>query len=82
MPVAADWRMLGRKLGLEEYQLKIIECENLAVAEKLVAALDEWLRKKPDASWADVIRALEIMRENTLVEKIRKKYTPAGMSMH
>ena len=72
--VSAGWRALGLKLGVEEWQLKIVECDHSTCQDKLVATLDQWLRKKTDASWTDVARALKEMREFALAVRITDRY--------
>lgn len=72
--VAADWRSLMLRLGLEQWQLRIISRDHPTVREQLESALDLWLRNKRDASWADVVCALEGMEEKVLASRIRTKY--------
>ena len=72
--VSADWRTLGLKLGVEEWQLKVVERDHCSCKDKLVAALDKWLKMKTDTSWVDITDALKAMGEFALAMRVKDKY--------
>ena len=72
--VAANWMLFMTELGLKKRQLDIIDCDHPKVREKLLKALDSWLHSKRDASWADIVFALQGIEEKVLASHIEKKY--------
>ena len=71
-----DWFLLGINLGLPEHELSKIR-QNYAhqgIDQQRVEMLNLWLRCTPNATWEDVVRALEQMGENRVAENIREKY--------
>ena len=62
------------RLGRKQYQLNEIDCDHHMVRDKLVSALNLWLRAKKGASWMDVVTALRGVGEEVLASKIEEKY--------
>ena len=77
--VTAKWFQLGINLGLETYELNMIQRDNQGSDQQMLQTLDVWLRREPNASWVDVVNALEEMRENKAAKNIRQKYIRGGI---
>ena len=58
-----DWHGIGRRLGLTMSQLRRIEITfHIHGVERIKAEMfDVWLKSSPNASWTDLITALEAM---------------------
>ena len=69
-----DWFSLGLNLGLQKHELTKIERDYQGNDRRRVEMLDLWLHRTPNATWEDVVRALQQMGENTVAEIIREKY--------
>ena len=69
-----DWYQLGIHLGLQTYELIQIEHDHHGNERRKQEMLNLWLRRKPDAGWRDVVRALQQMEENRVAESIRQNY--------
>ena len=69
-----DWFSLGLNLGLQKHELTKIERDYQGNDRRRVEMLDLWLHRTPNATWEDVVRALQQMGENVVAENIREKY--------
>ena len=69
-----DWFSLGLNLGLQKHELTKIERDYQGNDRRRVEMLDLWLQRTPNATWEDVVRALQQMGENVVAENIREKY--------
>ena len=75
VPLMAEWRALGRRMGLPEHELSAVELDYPASLEKLCAVISRWLKtREPAASWDDVISLLTDMKQYRLARNIREKY--------
>jgi len=76
LSTVVDWYQLGMKLGVPDYKLDEIERNHPTdgVSRWRDEVLSLWLRLIPNASWNNVIRALQQMGEKALAEKIRHKH--------
>ena len=79
LSTVSDWYQLGLKLGVPDYKLDEIQRYHSSSQWKL-ETLKLWLQLKPNASWMNVVRALQRMEENTLAKWIRQKYMRRGSS--
>ena len=71
-----NWFLLGINLGLPKYELSKIQ-QNYAsqgIDQQRLEMLDLWLQRTPNATWEDVVRALQQMGENRVAENIHEKY--------
>ena len=50
------------------------------ICDQRLALYEKWLHAYPNASWDDVIRALEIMKENTIASKLKIKFPKTPQS--
>ena len=69
-----DWFSLGINLGLQKHELTKIERDYQGNDRRRVEMLYLWLQRTPNATWEDVVRALQQMGENAVAENIREKY--------
>ena len=72
----SDWHQLGLYLGIDSTSLDTIQTKypNVGNTRWRNEVLSEWLRKEENASWEDVINALNQMGEKRIALRIRKKY--------
>ena len=71
-----NWFLLGINLGLPKHELSKIQ-QNYAsqgIDQQRLEMLYLWLQRTPNATWEDVVRALQQMGENRVAENIREKY--------
>ena len=75
-----DWHGLGLKLGLTMSQLRGIELTyHMHGQGRLKAEMfDVWLKSSPNASWADLVRALEAMDMYRVASNVRAAYSPTA----
>ena len=69
-----DWHRLGINLGVPADELTIVENGNQSNNRRKARMLNLWLRCTPNATWEDVVSALEEMGENRVAENIRHNY--------
>lgn len=74
LPVAPEWWILGIKLGVPHYQLKIIQCSNVHSPEGLtlclVSMFDWWLNNSLDATYEKLATALKAIGKTNLALKV------------
>ena len=68
------WYNLGINLGLPTHELHKIESDYQGNDRRMLAVLELWLRRTPNAAWEGVVGALEEMGENRVAENIRQEY--------
>ena len=75
-----DWHGLGLKLGLTMSQLRGIELTHPRDGPGRLKAemFDVWLKSSPNASWADLITALEAMGMDRVASNVRAAYSPTA----
>ena len=69
-----DWMPFGVFLKLELSQLKRIEQEYSESKRRLLEMLGTWLKLFPDASWIDIVKALQSIDHKVLAQRIEEKY--------
>ena len=71
-----NWYQLGLYLNLQTHDLNKIQQDHAHQGNdrQMVEMLALWLRRTPNATWGDVVSALQQMRENRVAENIRQKY--------
>ena len=72
-----DWPYLGLALGIEKYQLDIIENENRGkVKDCKKAMISLWLDTADNTSWQCLVKALQspLVEETSLADDIAMKY--------
>lgn len=71
-----DWYQLGMKLGVPDHKLDEIQrsLPHEGVSRWRHEVLSLWLKLTCNASWRNVVRALQRMEESALAEKIQHKY--------
>ena len=81
------WEEFGDFLpGIESTHIEMIKANhrNAEVNAKKRALYDQWLHIDPNATWSNVIEALEKINENTLAAEIKSKLidsTSTGVSV-
>ena len=72
--MAPEWWILGIKLGVPHYQLKIIQCNNAHSPEGLtlclVSMFDWWLNNSHDATYEKLATALKAIGKTNLALKV------------
>ena len=79
LSAVSNWYQLGLKLGVPDYKLDEIHRNHSSTRWKM-EMLKMWRQLYPNASWINVVRALQQMKENTLAKMIRQKYLRRGSS--
>ena len=76
MAEVSDWHTLGIQLDLRGDQLDEIEQSHptAGVVRWKSEVLKKWLHSNTNASWENVVSALQNMKECELAERIRRKY--------
>ena len=71
-----NWYQLGLYLNLQTHDLSKIQQDHAHQGNdrQMVEMLSLWLRRTPNATWGDVVSALQQMRENRVAENIRQKH--------
>ena len=75
------WQRFGIHLSkIDQSDIRVIEQDNPGSTEKQRLALfGTWLRKCTDASWLDVVSALEKIEQYVLAEHLKLKYSPVSL---
>ena len=69
------WERLAIHLpGIEQKDIDIIKRDRNDTVDQKQCLYDVWLRAYPDASWEDVVHALEKVKENGIAKNIREKF--------
>ena len=76
----SDWYQLGIILGILPARLRKIEENYRGNDRRKTETLDTWLQQTPNASWSDVVSALQQMGENTVAESVQHQYIGAVAS--
>ena len=76
LTTVTNWYRLGINLNLQSHELDKIQQSyvNPENDRRMLQMLDLWLRRTPNATWEDVVSALEQMGENRVAETILQKY--------
>ena len=71
-----NWYQLGLYLNLQTHELDKIQQDHAHHGNdrQMVGMLSLWLRRTPNATWGDVVSALQQMGENRVAENIRQKH--------
>ena len=70
-----EWEKFAWNLkGITQKHIDIVKRDNTTISQQKSAILDKWIRVCPDASWKDVVTALEKAEENALAQKVTHKY--------
>ena len=71
-----NWYLLGLYLNLQTHDLSKIQQDHAYHGNdrQMLEMLSLWLRRTPNATWGDVVSALQQMGENRVAENIRQKH--------
>ena len=76
-----EWCKLGQKLGVEEFDLAVIEKDNPQNTQGALAAmLKKWLKITKDPTWREIVDALEAIKEIHLAAELETQYCPGMCS--
>ena len=68
-----NWQKFGTFLpGIKSEHIQVIEHENTRIDQQKAALFTKWLQVHPEASWQDVLFALETSEEHTLASTVQK----------
>ena len=69
------WLKLGLKLGVDEFDLEVIEKNKHLDAEGALAAmLKKWLEITAEPTWKAVVDALRAIKEMQLAKKVETRF--------
>ena len=69
-----SWEKFGAFLpGIKSEHIQVIERENRRIDQQKTALFSKWLSVHPEASWQDVLFALEKSQEYSLASKLYQK---------
>ena len=78
LATVTDWKKLGINLGVSKNDLDEIQHDNQWDYQRKLEMLKLWLQCTPNATWEDVVIALQKMGKNALAEGIHRKYIREG----
>ena len=68
-----NWQKFALQLpGVKIADTQIVDADQKNVEGKKIAIYSKWLKLYPNATWNDVIKALEVVGENNLAKKVRE----------
>ena len=68
-----DWYNLGLKLGIECYDLEVIQADHTGVKAQTRAMFIKWLKICTTPSWKAIITALKKINEKSLANEVAAK---------
>ena len=69
-----NWEKFGTFLpGIKSEHIQVIERENTRIDKQKAALFSKWLSVHPEASWQDVLFALEKSQEHSLSSRVYQK---------
>ena len=69
-----NWEKFGTFLpGIKSEHIQVIERENTRIDQQKAALFSKWLSVHPEASWQDVLFALEKSQEHSLSSRVYQK---------
>ena len=76
-----NWQKFGTFLpGIKSEHIQVIEYENRRIDQQKAALFMKWLSVHPEASWQDVLLALETSQEYTLASKLYQKANTTSLT--
>ena len=76
------WHKLGQKLGVEKFDLDVIQKDNPQNTEgALEAMLKKWLEITKYSTWRAIVDALETIEERQLAKKLETQFCPGMCSI-
>lgn len=70
----SEVKSMAIQLDMEFTTLKRIEERNSEISDRVLSAMETWLKTDTKASWRRIIRALNAIRLNVLAEEIERKH--------
>ena len=79
--IATKWYELGLELVDSNKVLKVIEADNPRNTNTCCRVMfEKWLEKTPNASWSQIVTALDNIKMNTAADAVRKLFK-SGMNI-
>ena len=76
-----NWQKFGTFLpGIKSEHIQVIECDKKENDQQKAALFTKWLHIHPDASWQDVLSALERSQEYALASKVYQKVNSTAIT--
>lgn len=75
----SEVKSLAIQLDVKYSKLKQIEDGHRDHNTRLYEAMDTWLEKDPDATWAKLIEALKSIEKNMLASQLEKRFCQTGL---
>ena len=74
LPLAAQWKIIGTMLGIEDHVISRIRADEDGVCDRLQELLTVWLKQvDPPPTWAALAEAVEVVDE-LRAEEIRTRF--------
>ena len=70
----AEVKAMAIQLDMEYTTLSNISTANQETSDRIVCAMDTWLKTDPRASWKKIVKALKATNKIVLAQEIEKKY--------
>ena len=79
--ITTKWYELGLELVDSNKDLKVIETDNPRSTNTCCRVMfEKWLEKTPNASWSQLVTALDNIKMNTAADAVRKLFK-SGMNI-
>ena len=76
-----NWQKFGTFLpGIKSEHIQVIECENRRIDQQKAGLFIKWLSVHSEASWQDVLSALEKSQEYSLASKVYQKLNATSLT--
>ena len=72
--IAFKWRQLGTQFGLEQHELEAIKMNNYYPMDWLLQVIAMKKARTTHFGWIDIVEALRAIQENSLADRICRKY--------
>ena len=74
LPLAAQWKIIGTMLGIEDHVISRIRADEDGVCDRLQELLTVWLKQvDPPPTWAALAESVEVVDE-LRAEEIRTRF--------
>ena len=78
----SDWYQLGIALGILPHELRKIEKDYQGSDRQKTETLDLWLRLDTNATWSNVVSALQKINEHAVAKRVHQNYIAGPASKY
>lgn len=78
----SDWYRMGIALGIPPYELRRIEQDYQGSDRQKTETLDLWLRLDTNATWSNVVSALQKINEHAVAKRVHQNYIAGPASKY